>query len=98
MLLHMKHTHTPEKCPAHDPERLASMRKVLDSAAEKGVRIQSALVNAPAHVFFFVLDVDSMDHLTKWWEPLLEWGQGEVIPVTELKATGAHLEALKNKK
>jgi hypothetical protein len=97
MLVHMKHVHTWNNCPAHSPEKIALLKKVLDTAGEKGVRLLSATVDAPAHTFFFLLESDSMENVTRWWEPLLEWGQGEVDPVTELKATGEMMEKIHKK-
>jgi hypothetical protein len=98
MLLHIKHVHTWDNCPAHNPEKIALLKKVLASGGEKGVRVISATVDAPAHTFFFMLEADSMEHVTRWFEPLLEWGQGEVDPVTDLMATSNMMETIMAKK
>jgi hypothetical protein len=98
MLVHMKHVHAWNNCPAHNPEKLALLKKVLGSGGETGVRVLSAHVDAPAHTFFFLIDADSMESLTRWFAPLVEWGQGEVDPVTDLKATADMLEQVIQKK
>jgi hypothetical protein len=97
MLIHMKHVHTWNNCPAHNPEKIALLKKVLDTAGDKEVRVLSATVDAPAHTFFFLIEADGMESVTRWWEPLLEWGQGEVDPVTELKVTSEMMEKVLRK-
>jgi hypothetical protein len=98
MLIHMKHVHASNNCPAHNPEKLALLKKVLGSGGDKGVRVLSAHVDSPAHTLFFLIETDSMENLTRWFEPLLEWGQGELDPVTDLKATADMLEQVAQKK
>lgn len=98
MLFHLKHTHTAENCPAHNPEKIALLKKVLETAGEKGVRVVSAHVNTPAHTFFVLLETDSVENLSRWIEPILGWGQGEVSPVSDLLATSKMMEEILAKK
>jgi hypothetical protein len=84
MLFHVTHVHSPESCPAHDPEQArATFGKILSSAEEKGVKLIGAWVDAPAHTVFFVVDTDSAAKLSDLFFPALTIGHAEITPVED---------------
>jgi hypothetical protein len=84
MLFHVTHVHSPESCPAHDPERArATFGKVLASAEGLGVKLIGAWVDAPAHTFYMVVDADSVEKLSDLFYPALTIGTAEITPVED---------------
>lgn len=87
MLFHVTHVHSPESCPAEDPERARStIGKMLSGAEEAGVKLIGAWVDAPGHAFYLVVDTDSADKLTDFFFPALTIGHAEVVPVEDALA------------
>ena len=63
MLFHVTATHTPEDCPAYNPEKMpevvAAIENAENVAKELNVKIHSLLSGAPEHVTFLVLEADN---------------------------------------
>ncbi len=80
------HTHTPEQCPAGNPERMKVIREVGPStkfAGECGVKVLSSWIAVPEHVMYFVLEADSYDSVVKYFAPLMKIGTAKVTPVLD---------------
>jgi hypothetical protein len=87
MLFHVTHTHTPESCPAHDPERAReTFGKVLSSAEGIGVKLIGAWVDAPAHAVYLVVEADSVEKLSELFFPALTIGHADIRPVEDALA------------
>ncbi len=87
MLFHITHTHTPETCPYHDPEKAkATFGKMMSSAEGLGVKLIGAWVDAPAHTVYVVVDTDSVQKLEELLAPAFEIGHAETRPVSEAAA------------
>jgi hypothetical protein len=84
MLFHITHVHSPESCPAHDPERARStFGKILTGAEQIGVKLIGAWVDAPAHTGYFVVEADTAEKLSDLLYPALTIGHAEVRPVED---------------
>jgi len=87
MLFHVTHVHTPETCPAHDPEKaIATFGKIMSSAEEIGVKLVGAWVDAPAHTAYFVVEADSAQQLSDLFFPALTIARADVRPVEDTLA------------
>jgi len=88
MLFHCTHSHTPETCPADDPERLGqTFGKVMAAVAgaASGVSLVGSYLDAPAHRLFFVVETDSAEKIQELFAPLLGIGYTEIRPVVEVR-------------
>jgi hypothetical protein len=86
MLFHCSHSHTPETCPADDPQQLRdTFGKMIAPDAESGVSLIGGYLDAPAHRLFFVVETDSAEKVQRYLEPLLRIGYTEVRPVVDTR-------------
>jgi hypothetical protein len=84
MLFHVKHTHSWEACPYHDPERAkATFGKAMAGIAESDVELIGAYVDAPAHTTFLLLDADSAVQIEEALAPVIDIGWAETRPVVD---------------
>ena len=87
MLFHITHTHSPESCPYHNPEKARdTFGKVLASGKEPGVNLIGAWVDAPAHTVYFVVETDSAEKIEELLAPAIEIGQAETRVVIDAVA------------
>ena len=87
MLFHITHVHTPESCPAGDPERARNtIGKMLAGAEGPGIKLVGAWADAPGHAFYLVVDADSVDKLTDLFFPALTMAHAEITPVEDALA------------
>lgn len=84
MLFHITHSHTPETCPYHNPEKARdTFGKMLSSAEQLGVELVGVWVDAPAHKLYLVVEADSTQKIEELLAPVLEMGYAETRPVQE---------------
>jgi hypothetical protein len=84
MLFHITHTHTPETCPYHDPQKAkATFGKMLSGAEQIGVKLVGVWVDAPAHTLYMVADTDSAQKLEEMLGPGYEIGHAEIRVVQD---------------
>ena len=84
MLFHVTHVHTPETCPADDPERIkATFGKMLSNADELGVTIHSMYSNNIAHTMYTVVESDSAEGISKMMDPTLKIAHAEVSHIVD---------------
>lgn len=86
MLFHLKHVHTPEKCPAHNPEALKALAAHIMSADEKGVHLHSLHVASWEHTWYGVIEAETAEAVERFMDPWLELGRGKITPVTDVRA------------
>lgn len=84
MLFHVKHTHSWEACPYHDPERAReTFGKALAGIMESEVELIGAYVDAPAHTTILVLDASSAAQIEEALAPVIDIGWAETRPVVD---------------
>ena len=87
MLFHITHTHTPENCPAHNPEQIkATFGQMMANVETAGANLIGAYVDIPAHEFFLIVEADRIEQVNEMLDPALELGYGEVRPVVDALA------------
>lgn len=87
MLFHITHVHTPESCPADDPERARdTIGKIIAGGDAPGIKLVGAWADAPGHTFFLVVETDSVDKLTDLFYPALTMAHAEITPVEDALA------------
>jgi hypothetical protein len=84
MLFHVKHVHSWEACPYHDPERArATFGKAMAGIMESEVELVGAYVDAAAHTTFLVLDATSAVEIEEALAPVIDIGWAETRPVVD---------------
>ncbi len=84
MLFHITHTHTPETCPYHNPEKARdTFGKILSGAEQLGVKLVGAWVDAPAHTIYIVVEADSSQKIEELLAPAFEIGHAETRVVQD---------------
>ncbi len=84
MLFHITHVHTPETCPAKDPEKVReTIGKMLSGAEQLGVKVVGAWVDGPAHTVFIVVEAESAEQLFDFFVPTANIARAEVKPVQD---------------
>ncbi len=82
MLFHVKHTHSWESCPYHDPDRAqATFGKAMAGIMDSDVELVGAYVDAPAHTTFLILDAASATDVELALAPVIDIGWAETRPV-----------------
>lgn len=88
MLLHIRHEHTEQLCPALDQELMNSTFKIVLSEEHRkkcNLELISAYIDAPGHTIFLVVDADDMANVVRFLLPLNKIGKGEVRPVIDAR-------------
>ena len=82
--------HKPEFCPGGNvrPDK-EFIKKTEESIKKSGVKFIDAYMNAPGHVFYFVLETEDNAALNNAVEPLRLVGEVMVIPVLKFFKEGS---------
>jgi hypothetical protein len=84
MLFHVKHVHSWEACPYHDPDRArATFGKAMAGIMESEVELVGAYVDAAAHTTFLILDATSAVEIEEALAPVIDIGWAETRPVVD---------------
>jgi hypothetical protein len=84
MLFHVKHVHSWESCPYHDPDRArATFGKAMAGIVESEVELVGAYVDAAAHTTFLILDASSAVEIEEALAPVIDIGWAETRPVVD---------------
>ena len=84
MLFHVKHVHSWEACPYHDPDRArATFGKAMAGIMESEVELIGAYVDAAAHTTFLILDAISASQIEEALAPVIDIGWAETRPVVD---------------
>ena len=78
MLFHATH--------AHDENKKAKMMTAIQAAGEIGINVHGIYVNPPGHVFYLILEADSMEQIVQFFDPILELGDTDIHPVMSMQA------------
>lgn len=79
MRFHATLTHTPESCP----QGKGPIQDWSAKANEVGVELIAALVCAPAHTQFFVIETDDYSKLQELFRPVFGFCKAEIMPVRD---------------
>jgi hypothetical protein len=82
MLFMIVAKHTPEMCPGGlvRPDKEFST-KIEESMKKAGVKKITGYMNAPSHIFYFILETDDNEALNNAVEPLRLIGEVIITPV-----------------
>jgi hypothetical protein len=84
MLFHVKHVHSWEACPYHDPDRArATFGKAMAGIMESEIELIGAYVDAAAHTTFLTLDATSASQIEDALAPAIDIGWAETRPVVD---------------
>ena len=77
----VKHQHSAETCPAHDPELGAMLLEHLSAgnAAEHGITIHGEAVIEGEHTLYAILDADDAGTVAQFMAPFAQAGSVEVL-------------------
>ncbi len=81
--------HTVENCPGGNvrPDK-QFIKKTEESIKKSGAKLLDAYMDAPGHVFYFVLEADDNAALTMAVEPLRLVGEVKISPVMKFFKEG----------
>lgn len=84
MLFMFVHTHSAERCLSDKPEQLSAMSsEIRKRARETGVKFPGIYVSPNEHTFFFLIESDDFQAIQQTIAPLILWGNGRLIPVSD---------------
>ena len=70
MLFHVTMTHTPDNCPACNPEKIPEVIAAMDQldaiAKDLNVKVHFFVNTAPGHVSYALLEADSHSSILSW--------------------------------
>ena len=84
MLFHVKHTHSWQACPYHDPDRArTTFGKAIAGVPETGAELVGAYVDGPAHTTFLLIEADEASQIERALAPVIDLGWTETRPVVD---------------
>jgi hypothetical protein len=86
-----RHQHSPEQCPAGDPEMGPMLLTHLspENAAKQGVTIQSEAVANGTHTLYLIVEADGQEPVDGFMAPFAEVGTVEVLAASPCAAVTA---------
>ena len=95
-MFHITATHRAEHCPLYNPELQASVieagKKVEESARELNLKLHFSVTGAPDHVFFHLVEADSLEAVRRWLSAVPIKQEFRITPVESTLAAVASLE------
>jgi len=87
-LYFVKHQHTPETCPAKDPDMGAMLLTHLSpqNASKFGISIQGDAVLDGQHTLVMILDANDPGQVENFMQPFKMAGPVEISPASECEA------------
>ena len=83
MLFMVTHTHDYQTCGAHKPEISGKLRDLTKNKPENRIKIVSAYGNRLVHKIFMVIEADSMEDIDAHFDPVLEIGNYDIVPIMQ---------------
>lgn len=83
MKFHIKHLHTPERCPAVNDDVAGTFGRMMQAERqiECGIEVIGAWIDAPGHVVYIVVEAADALSVQKWLWHGLGVGTAETVPV-----------------
>jgi tRNA A37 methylthiotransferase MiaB len=83
MLFMVTSTHDYQTCGAHIPEVSGLLKTLTKNKEGNNVRIIKAYGNRLVHKIFMIIEADRMEDIDAHFDPVLEHGNYEIIPIME---------------
>lgn len=83
-LYFVQHQHSPETCPAKDPEMGSMLLTHISpgNALKYGVNLHGDAVLDGKHTFVLIVDSESEENVRKFMQPFSQAGPVEIIPAS----------------
>ncbi len=90
-LYFVRHQHTPETCPAKDPEMGQMLLQHLSktNARKFGVDLIGDAVLDGQHTLVLIADVEDKEYLENYMQPFAQAGSVEILPASTCEAVVA---------
>ena len=90
-LYFVSHVHTPETCPAKDPEKGQMLLDHLSrmNARKYGIDLQGEAVLDGKHTLNLIIEARDKDSIEKFMQPFAMAGSVEIIPASSCEAVVA---------
>ncbi len=90
-LYFVRHQHTPETCPAKDPEMGQMLLQHLSKAHARkfGVDLIGDAVLDGQHTLVLIADVEDKEYLENYMQPFAQAGSVEILPASTCEAVVA---------
>lgn len=90
-LYFVRHQHSPQNCPARDPEMGQMLLKHLSkaSASRAGVALHGEAVLDNQHTLVLIAEADERSLVEAYMQPFAAAGSVEIIPASECEAVVA---------
>ena len=85
MLFMITSKHDYSTCQANHPENNQHFRDTLSNLGDHGIKVHAMYSNRLQHTAFIVCEADSMEQLDAGFNPILDYGNFEIMPVMERK-------------
>jgi hypothetical protein len=87
-------THTSDKCPINNPDRIRYLQKVLseEEAGKNNCKLINFLVSPTEHVGYIILEADSHESMMRFMRSLMSLGETKIAPVDHWKNFSAQLQ------
>ncbi len=88
------HTHTPDKCPINNPDRIRQLQNALseEEAERNNCKLISLLVAPTEHTLYITLESDSHASMVRFMKPLLGLGITKITPADHWKNFATQLQ------
>ena len=83
-LYFVQHQHSPDACPAKDPQQGSMLLNHIDKASARrfGLNILSDAVLDNQHTFVLVIDADNPGQIESYMEPFKQVGSVDIWPAS----------------
>jgi Domain of unknown function (DUF3303) len=87
-LFFVRHSHTPETCPAKDPAMAQALLQHLDrtNARRYGIEFQAEAVLDAQHTLVLLAESEDVSFLQDYMAPFREAGSVEIFPASTCEA------------
>ena len=97
MLFHVTMTHTEDNCPIYHtelmPANLESFENLATVGQEQGVQLHYFTMCGPEHIFFALLEADTLSAVSRYVFSIKLAQKIEIVPVEHLEDTLAMARA-----
>ena len=83
-LYFVRHQHSPESCPAKDPQKGNMLLDHINpsNALKFGINLKSDAVLDNQHTFVLIMDADNQDQIENYMAPFKQAGEVEIWPAS----------------
>lgn len=83
-LFFVQHKHSPETCPAKDPQQGSMLLKHIEraNARKSGLEILSDAVLDNQHTFVLIMEADNLGQIENFMQPFKQAGEVDIWPAS----------------